>query len=165
MKEYFIGIMAVAFLGSTLLTLAPTGFEKHLRLLCGFCAVAAVLFPLVSFLSDGIYIDGEWTELFAQGEAEAKNYDEIYNCSLVMAEGENAEGILKNDIIKELDLKNDSFDIKIIIDKSSDEYSILRTELIIYASGIDIDPHSVEKYIKTRLGCDCEIIYDLKMQS
>lgn len=161
MKEYFIGIMAVAFLGSTLLTLAPSGFEKHLRLLCGFCAVAAVLFPVTSFLSGENYIGGEWTELFAQTGNEINYYDEIYNGSLVEAECENAEKILKTDIIKELDLKNDSFDIIIILDKSSDEYSILRTEVIIYASGIDIDPHSVEKYISSRLGCDCEIIYDI----
>ena len=161
MKEYFIGIMAVAFLGSTLLALAPSGFEKHLRLLCGFCAVAAVLFPLVSFLSDGIYINGEWRELFAEDKSESRDYDEIYNDALVNAEGENAEEILKNDIIEELKLKNDSFDIRILIDKSGDEYSISRTELIIYASGIAIDPHDVKNYIETRLECDCEVIYDL----
>ena len=161
MKEYFIGIMAVAFFGSTLLALAPGGFEKHLRLLCGFCTVAAVLFPLVSFLGDGIYIDGEWKELFIQDKSETNDYDEIYKDALANAEGENAEKILKNDIIKELKLKNDSFDVRIIIDRTSDEYSILRTELIIYASGIGIDPHSVKNYIETRLECDCEVIYDL----
>ncbi len=161
MKEYFIGIMAVAFLGSTLLALAPSGFEKHLRLLCGFCTVAAVLFPIVSFLSDGIYIDGEWKELFVQDKFQTESYDEIYNDALVNAEGENAEEILKNDIIKELDLKNDSFDIRIVIDKIGDEYSISRTELIIYALGIAIDPHNVKNYIETRLECDCEVIYDL----
>ena len=161
MKEYFIGVMAVAFLGSVLLTLAPTGFEKHLKLLCGFCVMAAIVFPLITFLGDEIYIDGELTELFSQDGGETKNYDEIYKSAIADAEGSNAEKILKNDIIKEYELKSDGFDVRIIIDKASDEYSIVKAELVIYASGIGIDPHSVEKYINERLGCGCEVVYDL----
>ena len=59
-----------------------------------------------------------------------------------------------------ISLKNDSFDIQIVLGEESVEKYIDRVEVIIYPEGIEIDPHEIEKYIKSRLNCPAVIIYD-----
>lgn len=160
MKEYFLGLMIVSLFGATLIALSPSGYEKPLRLLCGLCAVGAIVLPLARWTAGGFEVKQEWLEIFEQGQDSKEYYDEIYNKSLLGAEGENAQQILKNEIIKEFSLQNDSFELKIVFDNKSEEICISHVELVIYPSGIQINPHSIEEYVSTRLGCECYTIYD-----
>ena len=74
MKEYFITVMAVAFLGGTIITLVPLGnTTKYVRLLCGLCTVCSIAFPLVSFVGG----DFEKEELLSIFDYESK--EEIWN--------------------------------------------------------------------------------------
>ena len=161
MREYFIGIIAVVALGGLMVSLSPTAnFSKQLRLLCGLCSVGCIVFPILTFASEFDVQKDAFLGLFEYKETECLNYDEIYNDSIFDAANKNAEENLKNDIIKELDLKNESFDIQIVLGEESVEKYIDRVEVIIYPEGIEIDPHGIEKYIKSRLNCPVVIIYD-----
>lgn len=163
MKEYFMGIIAVVSVGSLLLSLVPSSsYSKQLRLLCGLCSAGCIILPLLMIAGD---IDAQRNDLiglFEQREVDNEYYAEIYNNTIAGAEGENAEERLKNEIIKALSLKNDSFDINIIIGNKSDEKYIEKIELIIYADGIGVDPHAVSNYIDERIGCETQVIYDFK---
>lgn len=160
MKEYFMGIISVVFLGATMISLSPKGYEKHLRLLCGFCSVAVILFPLFSLVgNEGNPFDG-LASLFSQEEYQEEYYEKIYNNSLLISEKKNAEKMLKNDMLQEISANNDSFDVNIVVEQNNDEFYISSIEVLIYPSGVDIDPRSIEKYVKEALGCECRIIYD-----
>ena len=98
--------------------------------------------------------------LFSSKDYQEECYDEIYNSSLLESEKKNAENILKNNIKQSVGTNNDAFDVSIILEKNSDEFYISAVEVKIFASGVTIDPHLVEKYINDELGCRCEIIYD-----
>ncbi len=161
MKEYFVGIIAITFLGGIMIMLSPQGYTKHLRLLCGLCSAALILLPLFSFVSGGGGAIEDIADIFSQEEYQKEYYEEIYNGSLLLSEKENAEKILKAEIKRAVSTNNDNFDVNIVIDKNSDEIYIRSVEIIIRASGVSIDPRSVEKYIKETLGCECVIIYDL----
>jgi hypothetical protein len=123
--------------------------------------VAVIVLPAAS-LANSRYLDAEGiADLFKADGAEVGYYDEIYNSNFARAEIENAEKRLKSEIIQELSAENDGFDVCIVMGTESGEKFIERVEIIIYAEGVSIDPHSVEKYIKSKLGCSCEIIYEL----
>jgi hypothetical protein len=57
-------------------------------------------------------------------------------------------------------LDNDGFDVAIVAEGNGEEIYIARVELIIYPSGLAIDPHAIQKYVKERLGCECVVIYE-----
>ena len=59
MNEYFITVIAVAFVGGIVISLVPNGNTvKYVRLLCGLCVVCSIAFPLVSFFG------GEFDKVF-----------------------------------------------------------------------------------------------------
>ena len=160
MKEYFIGIISVVFLGGAMISLSPKGYEKQLRLLCGFCSVAVILFPLFSFVGNGENPFDGLASLFSQEEYQEEYYEEIYNDSFLVSEKKSAEKILKNDIIQEISADYDSIDVNIVLEQNNDEFYISSVEVMIYPSGVNIDPRSIEKYVKDALGCECRVIYD-----
>jgi len=162
MKEYIIGL-AVATLVCGLITslTGGGGSGEGLRTVCGICVIAVIALPLVSLIGNGGFdVDGI-AAFFETDPAETDHYDEIYNSCFAQAEVENAEKRLKSEMIQELSLKSEHFDVALIVGENGDEKFIERAEVIIYAQGLSIDPHSVEKYIKSRLNCPCEIIYEL----
>lgn len=162
MKEYFLGMVIVVFVSAFVISLCPDGsMGKHLRLLCGLCVVGCIVIPLISYIQNVSGDEREWINMFASEEKENANYDEIYNKAFLNVESENAENNLKSQIIKELSIDAEDFDVQIYVEDNSDVKSISRVEVIIYASGVDIDPHRVEKYINELLDCQCVIRYDI----
>ncbi len=56
-------------------------------------------------------------------------------------------------------MNSDKFDVNIIMGTKSGEKSISKVQLLIYKSGIGINPHEVSDFIGSLLGCECEVIY------
>ncbi len=161
MKEYFITVMAVAFFGGTIITLVPLGnTTKYVRLLCGLCTVCSIAFPLVSFVG-GNFEKEDLLSIFDYEGKEESYYEEIYNNCLTDTEINNAEITLKNEIIKGISASEDDFSLNIITEENSGEISIVRVEVIIYSSGMSIDPRRIESCVFERLGCGCEFFYDI----
>ena len=161
MKEYFISVIAVSLLGGVIISLLPdVDAAKHVRLLCSLCTVACIAFPLVSLFDSGIDVDAIG-EMFEQSEERSEKYDEIYNGTLNEYEIINAQNTLKQEIIQRIGADASAFDLKIITNKNSDVIYISSVRVCIYGSGVSIDPKEVKKYVQDRLGCDCEIVYDI----
>ena len=160
MSEYFLGIALTVLIGGLVLSLLPDASTKpYLRLLCGAAVVLSILSPLVTFVSDKTFSD-DLLSLFQMGEAEEQNYAEIYNDTLVSAGAEFASDKLKSEIKQELLTDDDAFDISVIAKSSGDEIYIERVEVIIHPSGLSLNPHTIEKYVSDKLGCECVIIYE-----
>ena len=86
-------------------------------------------------------------------------YDEIYNKTIINAGKQNVEKTLKVEILQELNGNDKDIDLYLVLSNESDEIYIERVEIIIYPSGLSLDPHFMEDYISERLDCSCVVIY------
>lgn len=161
MKGFFIAVVCLSFVGSAIISLSPSGYEKHLKSIASLGTLTLAVAMLFSFMGERENYLENFALLFSSDEYQKEVYDEIYNSSLIGAEKQNAEMLLKTYIIQDLSLNNDGFDVNIVVDSSSDAIYIKHVELIIYPDGITIDPKSVEKYIREKIGCECVVVYDL----
>ncbi len=161
MKEYLLSLIALAFLGGGVLMLAPDGeAKKGIKLLCSLAAVACIILPLAPLLSDRQFdIDGILDRFAYVSESES-GYVEIYNSSLTKAELENAEQQLKSQVLSRFSIKLKAFDIKLNAENKSGEYSISSATLILYPSGLSVDPRPICIYLSEQLLCECEVYYD-----
>ncbi len=161
MTEYFITVMAVALAGGVIISLVPTGRTlSYVRLLCGLCTLCCVAFPLVNIVG-GEFDKEEILSMFESNDENREYYDEIYNKKLTKAEIENANFILKSEIIKAFSLKSDAIDINIITNNDSDEIYILKVGITLHKSGVDTNPRELKDFVFERLGCETEIFYDI----
>lgn len=159
MTEYFLGLIAFAFVGAVIISLTPTGNSKrYVRLLCGLCSVCCIAFPIFELvdINEG-YID-EIINAFTTDDA-IKNADEIYNDSLNSATVKNAEELLKNDIIKETSTKYGDIDVKINLGKTGDEFYIDNITVYLYGAGYFADPKKISEVCRERFGKECIVIY------
>jgi hypothetical protein len=161
MKEYFVGMIVIALIGTAVISFSPRGYEGHLRLLCAACSVLILLMPMFSFIKDHDLSFDLLEKIFSENDDKTVYYDEYYNKTFFNVEKENAEKMIKSDIKQALLIKSDGFDIEIEAANNNDEYYIELIRVIILPDGAAIDPHSVEKYIKERYGCECVVLYDL----
>ena len=67
MKEYFISIIAIALVGSLIISMLPSSSNaKYLRLICGLCAIGCIVFPLIN--ADEMMIDFESLKKLGGGQ-------------------------------------------------------------------------------------------------
>ena len=160
MKEYFVGIIAVVFVGGMIVSIAPGGTtQKYLRLLCGLSVMACIVMPAVSFFKGCDAPIETWGDLGEIEEYDESKYVEIYNNSLREAGAQNAENIIKNDMLKEFNADEQDFDIRLDNEIISDEIYISGILLEIHPSGVALDPRQMKKYLEDRLECPCTIVY------
>ena len=93
------------------------------------CTVACVASPIVSFVRDD-FDKSEILSIFDYSGEEKEYYEEIYNNTILKCEIQNANLILKSNIIKELKADNDSLDVNIITENKSDEKFISMVEVV-----------------------------------
>lgn len=160
MREYFLGLILFAFLGSAILSVAPCGLAKgYLRFLCGLCGVGCVIFPVFSLLGSESGERADLEALFEADAGDAESYAEMYNSFFDEATLNNAETSLKNEIMSELKAESEDFELKIILDDNGAENYIKLVRVNFYPSGYAIDPDEIEKICFSRLGCECEFFY------
>ncbi len=160
MKEYFIGIISVVFLGGMIVSVMPSGAtQKYLRLLCGVSVMACIVMPAFSFFGDQNAGADRWDILSDAEGYDESQYVEIYNNSLKNAETYNAENTLKSEIIKEFSAGYDDIDIELETTVKGDEIYISGVILKIHPSGVLLDPHKMKKYLEDRLECPCTVVY------
>ena len=160
MKEYFVVVIVIIFVGGIIVSLAPEGAgQRYLRLLVSLSVMGCIIMPLFSFF-DGNQIDASGLyDMLTWRDENVQNYDEIYNNTILKAGVAEAENALKNDVIKELNGDYEDIDIRIFAKEKSGEIYIERAEIIIYPSGLSLDPHFIENYISQRLKCECTVVY------
>ena len=160
MKDYFLGLILFAFLGSIILSVAPHGLSRgYLKFLCGLCGIGCIIFPIASVVIDGESWREDVEDLFEINDNANENSVEIYNLFLDEVAEKNAEETLKDKIITELKADKDDICVDIILNKNSDEIYIDAIRVFFYPSGYDIDPKKVKKICFSELGIECEVFY------
>lgn len=160
MTEYFLGLIAFAFVGAIIFSLAPDGkSKKYVRLLCGLCSIGCIAFPIFELInSGGEEVEGIASLFEASGKIE-ENSVEIYNNYLNYATVENAEKNLKDEVISRTSANTEDIDVKILISENSGEYYIDDVVVYLYRSGYDLDPKIIDEICQNRLSKGCTIIY------
>ena len=160
MKEYFVVLISMVFAGGILISLTPPGsFQKYMRFLCGIAVSGCIMMPLLSGeVFEKTYI-GDWDKYWDSENDVMLNYDEIYNSSLKHASAKNAEEYIKSLVTKEIKAQKGDIDIRVITSEKSEEICIERIEVIIYPSGINLDPRKIQNIVYELLECECIIMY------
>ena len=160
MKEYFLGLIAFAFIGSIIFSLVPSGTPKrYVRLLCGLCSVGCIAFPIFELMNDHNVDIEKLTVLFEPYNEIDENTVKIYNNSLNSAALKNAEESLKNDIIKEISANYEDIDVCVDVKQNGDDFYINKVLIYIYPSGYAKDPKRIKAICENRFSAECEIIY------
>ena len=157
---YALTLIGVAIVSGIVNLLAPDGdVKRYVRLATALCLLCAVANPTVQFLrNNGL---GVWLEELAiLGEEEKENYDEIYNNSLIAAGEEQAGIIIKNNILSDFSLEDDSIDVLVTFELKNDEPKIKELRLLLRDSAVFADPRELISYVEERYGCTCVIVYD-----
>lgn len=159
MSAYFLSLIVFAFVGSVVLSLAPSGTSRgYVRLLCGLCSVGCVAFPLFGLIDGGVSAD-DVAALFEPYDEIDENSVEFYNYALNEATVKNAEETLKIKIIQGTSLKYDDFDLQIMLAEMNNEKCIDKIIITLYHSGYSQDPKEIADVCKSELDADCEFIY------
>ena len=160
MSEYFLGLITFAFVGAIIFSLSPSGGSKrYVRLLCGLCSVGCIAFPIFDLISGDASDLNDLSALFETNNEMDSVIVEIYNNSLNNASLENAEEILKSDIIKEISAKYEDIDVKIELLKNGDEFYINKIFVYLYSSAYGTDPEEIKNLCRSRFEAECVIVY------
>lgn len=160
MREYFLGLIAFAFFGAVILSLAPSGTpRRYLRLLCGLCSIGCIALPIFDIASgEGVSAESFAAIFDADREIDGANV-EIYNLAINSASVDNAELALKERISAELDSDYDAIDVEISLAESTAGAYIERIWIYIYPSGIALDPARIESTVGEVFDAPCEFVY------
>lgn len=159
MKEYFASVMALTFIGGIVVSLSPKGAaQRYLRLLVALAVTGCIITPIFSFLGDA-ELDGEALGALFEYESDERDYEEIYNNSIILASVDECQRDLENEILQALSGDIGDIDVVISASEKSGEIYIERAEVHIYPSGLSLDPHFMKEQVSERLRCDCEVIY------
>lgn len=159
MSGYFLGAALTVLAGGIVVALAPAGAERGVRLLCSLCAVVCISLPLLQLLGEGF--DSEnFKGLLEIPETDSGYYNEIYNSAVLNVGEKNASTELERLILKEFYLDNEDIDVFVDARNISEEKYSYIVYLIIYPSGMSLDPRKAEKYVKNLFDCELEVIYE-----
>lgn len=159
MKQYWITFVAVAAVNAVVGMIAPEGnIKKYVRLLGSLCLLCAVIQPILGWMSDG----REWTAVLWGDETKESetDYDEIYNQTLLQGGEKHAEMIIKNRILENFELSDDSLDVDANFVMENEEILMKDIRLTIRREGILTDPRLLTEYVNEVYSCPCTVVYD-----
>lgn len=159
MKEYLLILLGVSLLSGIVSILAPDGkLKRYIRLLTGLVVLCVLIRPALSLLKsagDGIFDTGE-----AGREESVSAYDDIYNNNLKEAGEREVAKRLKDKIIKEFDVGEESIDVKAEFVSENDRYRVSTVWLTIRKGAVSTDPRKLVEYVENLLDCQCVIVYE-----
>ena len=159
MKEYLMTLMSVSLLNGIIHMISPEGdIKKYVRLLGALCLLCAIAVPIFAALSEG-GPDLSFLSEIGQ-EAEQQNYDEIYQNTLIQSGEAEAAKVMKNRMIQELSMKNETFDVSVEFVSKNDDIVLGNVTVLLRDSAIFTDPRQVIDWVNEVYQCPCIIVYE-----
>lgn len=160
MRTYLSTLFGVCIISAVIRTISPEGaMKKYIEILCSICVLSAITAPAVSYISKLDSID----ELFKfEWEYESADYDEIYNGYLLEANTAEACRVLEEELSALLGTDEGSIRISLAVSYSDGEVSVSSATVTLGAKAVAADPDQIKGYIAERVGCECQIVYDIK---
>ena len=157
MKEYIMTLLGASLIAGIVGVLCPKKHKKYLRLVCGFCVIAAMVAPLPSYL-EAFELSG-LDEYWEEGNGETMTYEEIYHQTLLHANTEEVERQIQTLLSTEFSIPIDT--LAVSVELANGENTVALKNVTVAVSGIAIltDPREISGYVESVLHCPCEIIY------
>ena len=166
MKGYVMMLIGTVLICSVALMIIPEGkIGKYVRLAGALCVLCVSISPLSSFIEALSGIDGNSLPdiifgegVLGDGEGELSPSD-VYEENLMSASSENISLALRSMICREIKVDAENIEVYVELIEGEEEYLPQKVSVVLYGSAVLTDPHLIEEYIDTLLGCECEIIY------
>lgn len=157
MKEYVMTLVGVSLITGIVGMLCPKIHQKYLRLLCGFCVIAAMVAPLPSYLAEA---DASLLGIYDENGNEKETvYEEIYQETLLNADADRIEYYVKTLLISEFSVESDRISVSVELSQEENTVAIKNIMVALSGSAVLEDPHQITYYLESMLHCPCEIVY------
>ncbi len=166
MKNYIVTLIGVALICGIVGALSPEGkggsLKKHVNLVMSLCVLCILISPLGSVISSLGDI-----EIFGDGGFDDNidsEYEEIYKNNLGKYTSESIAEESEKMLCDNFSLDEEDIEIRVTVEIFEESFNVTRAELIIYPSAIAKDPRKMKEFLENLINCECEIIYDKKVE-
>lgn len=160
MKTYLSTLLGVCIISAAVRVIAPDGaMKKYIDVLCSLCVIAVVISPISSLIAD---VGGIYGMLDIDDVYEDADYEEIYKGYILEMNTENASAVLGEELCRHLGVKEGSLTVALSVTKTEDTVSVNGATVTVGAGAVTADPDEIKAYVAERVGCECQIIYELK---
>lgn len=163
MREYIIGLFALALCCAVVELLSPEGegggIARHIKLMTGLCLLCVLVTPVVSFLRAGIDLPSRLEAALSDWLAIRDQADEDFN-DRWQEEYEQLDVTFASQTITVM--LQDEFsiaegDICVEVMPNADQTRISHVRVALSGRAIWQNTHEIEQYIEKTFGCECTI--------
>lgn len=159
MRTYLSTLLGVSVVSAVVRAISPEGaMKKYIEVFCSICVISALISPVAAYISE---LDGIEDILDFEVEYESSNYDEIYNEYLLDTNTADACRALENELSTLLGTDTESIKVSLDVSREGDEVSVNCVNVTLGVGAIAADPEQIKNYVQERVGCECQIIYDI----
>ena len=159
MKQYLLTLFGVCVVAAIIRAVSFDGvMKKYIEIICALCVISVVISPIALAISS---LDSIKNVFDVDVWGESMDYDEIYNEYLVEGNLRASESILSDELCERFDGESGCFEVRLGYEVSDGKISITAATVTLSGEGVATDPQLIEEYIRSRVGVECEIIYDL----
>ena len=157
-REYLLTLVGVVILSGVILMLGADGSAKnYIKLVCSLSVLSALISPLSTLAAEGGFSPADWLESIKEEEID---YDEIYRESLDRYEKETVEKIIKDNVLRNISIKDSDLKIEAQIESKNNKNEITSVTVILRDRGLLCDPREIADLINETVGCPCVILYE-----
>lgn len=155
MKEYVIGLTALAFLASIIASLSPDqGKTTHrLKFLCSLVLISSLISPLLGFVESVSTVGLDFV-----GELEVYDNEQLFIDSLAKLSADELESSLADVIAQRFDIERKNLSVDVEYRTDGDSMTVTRAVVRLTGAAILKDPYEIEAFVLDRFGLECDVI-------
>lgn len=155
MKEYVIGLTALAFLASIIASLSPDqGKTTHrLKFLCSLVLISSLISPLIGFVESVSTVGLDFV-----GELEVYDNEQLFIDSLAKLSADELESSLADVIAQRFDIERKNVSVDVEYRTDGDSMTVTRAVVRLTGAAILKDPYEIEAFVLDRFGLECDVI-------
>ena len=164
MREYIIGLLALAVCCAVVELLSPEGegggIARHIKLMTGLCLLCVLATPIVSLLRAGAdlpaRLEAALSDWLAIREEADRDFSDLFREEWEQLDLSLASQTVVGMLREKFDIADGDVSVEVLLDEEQTRISCVRVAL----SGRAIwqNTHEIEAFIGETLGCEC-IIY------
>ena len=164
MREYIIGLLALAVCCAVVELLSPEGegggIARHIKLMTGLCLLCVLATPIVSLLRAGAdlpaRLEAALSDWLAIREEADRDFSDLFREEWEQMDLSLASQTVVGMLREKFDIADGDVSVEVLLDEEQTRISCVRVAL----SGRAIwqNTHEIEAFIGETLGCEC-IIY------
>ena len=155
MKEYVIGLTALAFLASIIASLSPDqGKTTHqLKFLCSLVLICSLISPLLGFVESVSTVGLDFV-----GELEVYDNEQLFIDSLARLSADELESSLADVLAQRFDIERKNLSVDVEYRTDGDSMTVTRAVVRLTGAAIFKDPYEIEAFVLDRFGLECDVI-------